>query len=64
MAFPLFLAGAVLKEFNFLMALIPVIGSTIALSMLFFKASKNKFYPAMPFIAAGSFIGLIIVYLI
>jgi presenilin-like A22 family membrane protease len=64
MAFPLLLAAAVMKEYSLVYALILVLTSTIALSILFFKASKDKFYPAMPFLAAGSILGLIIIYLI
>lgn len=64
MAFPLFFASAVLKEYSFLYAMIPVITSTIALAILFFKTEKGKFYPAMPFITIGCLVGWAIVYFI
>jgi len=34
-----------------------VLGSTLALLILFLLAKKNRFYPAMPFIAMGCFVG-------
>jgi hypothetical protein len=34
----------------------------LALLLLFVKAGKDKFYPAMPFISAGCFAGLGIVW--
>ncbi|MCB9358675.1 hypothetical protein H6503_01970 [Candidatus Woesearchaeota archaeon] len=64
MAFPLFFAGAVMKEYGFIYSLIPVVFSTIALTILFLKAKKNKFYPAMPFITIGCLIGWGIVLII
>lgn len=62
-AFPLLFVGAVMKSFGMGLAFIPVITSTIALIILFIKAEKDKFYPAMPFLAAGCFVGLGLVYL-
>ncbi len=38
--------------------------ATLSLLALFVLAKKNKFYPAIPFLAAGCFIGLGIVYLV
>ena len=64
MAFPLFFAGAIMKEFGVLYALIPIITTTIALGYLLFTAEKKKFYPAMPYLSAGSLIGIVIVLLI
>lgn len=64
-AFPLIFAAAVLKiTASFPMALIIVVFSTIALSMLLFLSKPNKFYPAMPFISAGCFVGYMLVFLI
>ena len=62
--FPLLFAGVVLKEFDFTKALIVVAVTTIALFLLFMYAKKNKFYPAMPFLSAGCFVGYLIISLI
>ncbi len=62
--FPLILAGVVLNTLGLFQALIVTIFSTIALAYLFYTSEKGKFYPAMPFITTGSFIGLLIAYLI
>jgi presenilin-like A22 family membrane protease len=45
-------------------ALFVIFGATLGLSYLFFYAEKKKFYPAMPFITLGIFLGMIISYLI
>jgi len=74
MAFPLLFSAAVL-EYLILTKNIPQIGallesfiiaitSTIALLILFVKGQRDKFYPAMPFISLGCFIGFAIVALI
>jgi presenilin-like A22 family membrane protease len=63
--FPLLFAGAVMQSImiqnvfwiGFLKSLIIPVFSTIALGFLFFKGQKNKFYPAMPFISIGCFVG-------
>lgn len=62
--FPLLFAGVILKEFNFTSAIIVSIATTLSLFALFMYAKKNKFYPAMPFLTAGCFIGYLIVFLI
>lgn len=62
--FPIILAGVVLSTFGLLYALIISLGATIALGILFYYSEKGKFYPAMPFISAGCFIALGLVYLI
>ncbi len=38
--------------------------AAIALLLLFVKATKDKFYPAMPFISAGCFAGLAVIWAI
>ena len=38
------------------------ITTALALGMLLMKAEKDKFYPAMPFVSAGCFIGLAIIW--
>ena len=62
--FPIILAGVVLNALGLLPALIISLGATIALATLFYYSEKGKFYPAMPFITAGCFIGLAVAYLI
>lgn len=56
--FPLILAGVVLRQLGLVPALITSLGATLALMGLFYLSKKGKFYPAMPFISAGCFIGL------
>ncbi|MFH1316871.1 MAG: presenilin family intramembrane aspartyl protease [Candidatus Woesearchaeota archaeon] len=48
----------------FFYSLIVALSATIALSGLFLYSKKNKFYPAMPFITIGCFIGYVIVILL
>jgi len=62
--FPIILAGVVLRQLGFVPALIVSICATLALMSLFYISKKGKFYPAMPFISAGCFIGLGLVYLL
>jgi presenilin-like A22 family membrane protease len=59
--FPIIAAGVMLKTFNsFIPALIVVLFSCLALLYLFVFAEKKKFYPAMPYLTTGIFIGMII----
>jgi presenilin-like A22 family membrane protease len=75
--FPLITAGVIMKidkialpfglkvfSGGFVPALFVVIGATLGLTLLFMFSEKKKFYPAMPFITAGIFVGMIISYLI
>ncbi len=62
-AFPLLFSGVMLKKFGFFPALITSLTAAIALFFLLAYADKKKFYPAMPFITAGSLIGYFIVWL-
>jgi presenilin-like A22 family membrane protease len=70
--FPLIFAGVVMKSLmlthsvlvGFLQSLIVVAFSTLALLLLLLKAKKDQFYPAMPFISAGCFVGALVVWLI
>ena len=57
-AFPLLLAGVLLTDFSLTAALILPVFATAALTVLFYYSKKGKFYPAMPFIGAGCFVGL------
>jgi len=62
--FPLLFAGVVLKEMGLWQALIIPLFALGGLAGLLFMAKKDKFYPAMPFISAGCFMGLAVVWLI
>ncbi len=63
-AFPLLFAGVIFKEMGLWQSLIIPLFAALGLGLLFWKAEEKKFYPAMPFIAAGCFIGFAIVWLI
>ena len=62
--FTLLFAGVVMKMVGFWPALIIPVFSTLALTLLLVEGNKNKFYPAMPFLTTGCFLGLLIVSLI
>jgi presenilin-like A22 family membrane protease len=58
-AFPLLFAGVVMKTTgSYLYPLVVVIVTSGALFALFARAEKGKFYPAMPFLSLGCFLGL------
>ena len=61
--FPLIFAGVVLKELGVWQSLLIPIFSCLGLAILLWFSEEKKFYPAMPFISAGCFLGLGIVYL-
>lgn len=56
--FPIITAGLVLQAWGLIPALLVTLGATLALTFLFYISEKGKFYPAMPFITVGIFIGL------
>ena len=66
MAFPLLFTSVVFKEvflsfgftpaFYLRMVIVPIC-ATIALALLFWQSKKDVFYPAMPFLSTGCFIG-------
>ncbi len=58
--FPIITAGVMMKTFGFLSSIFVVAGATLGLGYLFFFSEKKKFYPAMPFITAGIFLGIIL----
>lgn len=62
--FPIIAAGVMLKTLGFLPALIMIVGAFAGLIVLLLFAEKKKFYPAMPFISAGIFLGVILSYLL
>jgi len=55
--FPLLFAGVVMKTMGFGSALVISFFAALSLAFLFWIADKRKFYPAMPFISVGCFIG-------
>ncbi len=55
--FPLLFAGAALATFGFYKTLIIPVAAALALAVLIAIGKRGKFYPAMPFIAAGCFVG-------
>ena len=64
-AFPLLFSGVILKTTaNYLNPLIITIFAAIALLLLLMKGEKDKFYPAMPFLSLGCFIGYAVVLLL
>jgi presenilin-like A22 family membrane protease len=62
--FPIITAGVILRLWGLLPALSVIVFATLALFCLFSFSKKGKFYPAMPFISSGLFIGILLGYLI
>ena len=60
--FPLIFAGVVLKEWGLWQSLVIPFFALAGLAFLLYYADEKKFYPAMPFISAGCFIGLGVVW--
>ncbi len=60
--FPIITSGIMLKSAGIWHALFVIFGAAAGLSYLFFFAEKKKFYPAMPFITAGIFAGMVLGY--
>jgi len=58
--FPIITAGVVLKTWGLAPALFVIAGATLGLGYLFIRSKKKKFYPAMPFITVGIFLGMLI----
>jgi len=63
-AFPLLAAVVMLKTFGWLPALITIAFATLALTYLFLTSKEGKFYPAMPYLSAGVFIGMLLGWLL
>lgn len=55
--FPLIFGGVVLKTSTMLHSITISLFTTIALFLLLYYGKKGKFYPAMPYISVGVFIG-------
>ena len=62
--FPLIFAGVVLKELGLWQSLIIPPFALLGLALLLYYGDEKKFYPAMPFIGAGCFLGLGVVYVL
>ena len=62
--FPLLFAGVVMKEIGLWQSLVIPFFALLGLGLLLYYAKEKKFYPAMPFIGAGCFVGLGVVWLI
>jgi presenilin-like A22 family membrane protease len=62
--FPLITAGIFYLNFGFLSSLFIILGAGLGLIYLFTFGDKKKFYPAMPYITTGIFLGMLISYLI
>ena len=62
--FPLLFSGVILRDFGLIESLIVSLVTALALFGLLYFGRKNKFYPAMPYLSAGCFLGYLIVLLI
>ncbi len=62
--FPLLFAGVLLKEMGLWQALLIPFFTGAALFLLLWFSQEKKFYPAMPFLSAGCFIGWGVVMLV
>jgi hypothetical protein len=62
--FPIIASGVMFSVFGIVGAIFTIFGALLGLSYLLFAAKKKKFYPAMPFISAGIFLGILASWLI
>ena len=62
--FPLLFAGTVMAEQGFAQSFLVPVFAAIGLAALFAISRKGKFYPAMPFVSVGCFVGYAVAYLI
>jgi len=62
--FPLIFAGVLLKEMGLWQSLVLPFFAMAGLAYLLWLGEKDKFYPAMPFIGAGCFVGLGVIWLV
>lgn len=62
--FTLLFSGVMLQQYGWWAAIISSLFAGFSLLVLLLISKRNKFYPAMPFLAAGCFIALGIVYLL
>jgi len=64
MAFPLMFTGVAMKQFGLFKSLIIPVIVALALLILLTKAKKDTFYPAMPFLTIGCFVGYAIAFVL
>ena len=57
--FPIITAGIFLRAFGLVPAILIIIGALVGLTYLLLISQKKKYYPAMPFITAGIFAGML-----
>ncbi|MBI2666719.1 hypothetical protein HYX13_03850 [Candidatus Woesearchaeota archaeon] len=62
--FPLIFAGVVFKEWGMWQGFVIPFFAAAGLAFLLWKGNEKKFYPAMPFIGAGCFLGLLVVWVV
>lgn len=62
--FPIITAGVFMRVFGIIPALFVIGGALIGLSSIFITSKKGKSYPAMPYITAGIFLGLLVWWII
>lgn len=62
--FPIITAGVFMLSLGMAYAIAVILGALAGLTLLMLFSEKKKFYPAMPFISAGIFLGLLICWLI
>jgi len=55
---PLLFAVTVFKSYGWIASLLSVSFAALGLFILFYKSQEGKFYPAIPAVASGSFLGL------
>jgi presenilin-like A22 family membrane protease len=63
-AFPLLFAGVMLKQLGVWQAFVIPFFAALGLGILLYYSEEKKFYPAMPFISGGCFVGLGVIWLI
>ena len=63
-AFPLLYSSALLMAIGWNYAIASTIGASIGLAILLYYSVKDRFYPAMPFIAVGCFAGAAMVWIV
>jgi len=63
--FPLLFAGAAMKYFGTILpGVLIVFGATVGLYILFSRSKSGTFYPAIPFVGAGAFVGFFLAFLL
>jgi presenilin-like A22 family membrane protease len=63
-AFPLLFSGVLLKTYGLWQSFFIPVFSGVGLFILLLKSEKGKYYPAMPFISIGCFIGYFFIWIL